>query len=65
LLSAKGWIPFLSRTGAQKGVGGAGLLAERSVGDLWMEFLLKEVGETPSGGGSGGEGATEGKVVVP
>lgn len=38
----KGWIPFLR--------GSSGVpQQQRSVGDLWMEFLLKEVGDEAKG----------------
>lgn len=46
LTHTKGWIPFLRGSSTPR----AGM-SERSVGDLWMEFLLKEVGDQPAPAG--------------
>jgi hypothetical protein len=62
-LISKGWIPFLRSSSSSLPSPRGG--QERSVGDLWMEFLLKEVGETPGGQGQGQvKGPTDGKAVV-
>jgi hypothetical protein len=61
LISNKGWIPFLRSSSSLPSPRGNS--SERSVGDLWMEFLLKEAGETSAGGQ--GQPVTEGKAVVP
>lgn len=59
LISSKGWIPFLRSSSSLPSPRGG---PERSVGDLWMEFLLKEVGEAPQ---QGQPAPSDGKNVVP
>ncbi len=45
--STRGWIPFLGRSSSSvpPSPSNSNNNNARSVGDLWMEFLLKEVGE--------------------
>lgn len=62
LISTKGWIPFLRRSSSSST--SLAVQQERSVGDLWMEFLLKEVGENAAQGKAPSE-SSEGKAVVP